>query len=256
MIDERAIIDPSANIAENVTIGPFSIIGPDVTIGKGTWIGPHVTINGPTTIGENNKIFQYASIGDAPQDIRYKGESTQLIIGDNNVIRESCTLNRGTPHGGGVTRVGDDNFLMAYSHIAHDCQVGNHNIFANGTSLGGHVVIADYAVFGGFSLIHQFVHVGSYCFCAMGCGTNKDVPPYMMISGNPATPHGINKIGLQRRGFSEESIRAIRSAYKTLYMSKLKLSEAILELEKVAENVAEVASLVEFIKQSERSIVR
>lgn len=256
MIHEQAIVDSSASIGDDVTIGAFSIIGPDVTIGDGTWIGPHATINGPTTIGKNNKIFQYASVGDAPQDIRYDNEPTELIIGDDNVIRESVTINRGTPHGGGVTRIGNKNFLMAYSHVAHDCQVGNENIFANGTSLGGHVVVEDCIVFGGFALIHQFVHVGSYAFCAMGCGTNKNIPPYMMIAGNPATPHGINKIGLQRRGFSDDSLKGIRAAYKKLYLSKLKLNDAITELETMTESCQEIIPLVEFIKNSERSIVR
>ena len=256
LISEHAIIDESASIAEGVSIGPFSIIGADVEIGEGSWIGPHVVINGPTKIGKNNKIFQFTSLGEEPQDIGYKGEPTKLEIGDNNIIRESCTMSRGTVHGGGITRVGDNNFIMAYSHIAHDCQVGSHVIFANGASLGGHVVIQDYVTLGGFALIHQFVKVGAYSFCGMGSGVNKDVPPYIIVTGNPADARGLNSVGLKRRGIETSAIKELKNAYRDIYTSGLKLTEAIEQIQAQYENCAEVNNFVEFIRNAERSIVR
>jgi len=256
LISEHAIIDESASIAEGVSIGPFSIIGADVEIGEGSWIGPHVVINGPTKIGKNNKIFQFTSLGEEPQDIGYKGEPTKLEIGDNNIIRESCTMSRGTVHGGGITRVGDNNFIMAYSHIAHDCQVGSHVIFANGASLGGHVVIQDYVTLGGFALIHQFVKVGAYSFCGMGSGVNKDVPPYIIVTGNPADARGLNSVGLKRRGIETSAIKELKNAYRDIYTSGLKLTEAIEQIQAQDENCAEVNNFVEFIRNAERSIVR
>lgn len=255
-IHPQAIIDPSAKIDEGVSIGPFSVIGADVQIGADTRVASHVVINGPTTIGTGNDIFQFASIGDAPQDISYKGEPTRLEIGNNNVIRESCTLSRGTVHGGGVTRFGDNNFMMAYAHVAHDCQVGSHGIFANGASLGGHVILGNYVTLGGFALIHQHVRVGSYSFCGMGAGVSKDVPPYMMVAGHPAEPHGLNAVGLKRRGFSSGEIQTLRQAYKLLYMSGMKLDDALDAIQQLDEACEKLAALVDFIKASRRSIVR
>jgi UDP-N-acetylglucosamine acyltransferase len=255
-IHPQALVDPSAEIDESVTIGPFSVIGPDVQIAAGTHIASHVVINGPTTIGKNNEIFQFASLGDAPQDISYKGEPTSLEMGDNNVIRESCTISRGTVHGGGVTRFGSHNFMMAYAHVAHDCQVSDNCIFANGASLGGHVELGDHVTLGGYALIHQHVRVGSYSFCGMGAGVSKDVPPYMMIAGHPAQPHGLNAIGLKRRGFDREEIKRLRQAYKLLYMSGLKLDEAVQAIEQIDTSCAKLAALIDFIKASKRSIVR
>jgi len=256
LISEHAIIDGSASIAKGVSVGAFSIIGADVEIGEGTWIGPHVVINGPTKIGKNNKIFQFASLGEEPQDISYKGEPTRLEIGDNNIIRESCTMSRGTVHGGGVTRLGSNNFIMAYSHIAHDCQVGNHVIFANGASLGGHAVIQDYVTLGGFALIHQFVKVGAYSFCGMGSGVNKDVPPYIIVTGNPADARGLNSVGLKRRGIEVSAIKELKNAYREVYTSGMKLTEAVERIQKQQGNCVEVGNFVEFIQNAERSIVR
>jgi len=256
LISPQAIISSSARIAEGVQIGPFSIIGDDVEIGEDTWIGPHVVINGPTKIGKRNKIFQFASLGEEPQDTSYKGEPTSLEIGDDNIIRESCTMSRGTPHGGGITRVGNNNFIMAYSHIAHDCQVGSYVIFANGASLGGHVVIEDYVTLGGFALIHQFVKVGAYSFCGMGSGVNKDVPPYMIVTGNPAEARGLNSVGLKRRGISAESIRALKNAYRDIYTSGMKLTDAVEQLQEKDKTCKEVANFIDFIRNAERSIVR
>jgi len=254
-ISPQAVIDPSAVIAEDVTVGAFSIIGEGVEIGAGTWVGPHVVINGPTRIGENNKIYQFASIGEAPQDIGYKNEPTQLEIGDNNIIRESVTMSRGTVKGGGVTQVGSHNFFMAYTHVAHDCQVGSHVIFANGASLGGHAVINDYVTLGGFALIHQFVKVGAYSFCGMGSGVNKDVPPYMIVTGNPADARGLNTVGLKRRGFSADTIKSLKNAYREVYTSGNKLVDAVEALQQT-EQCVEVSTFIEFIKNAERSIVR
>ncbi len=256
MIHPQAIVDPRARVGANVAIGAFSIIGPDVEIGEGTWIGPHVVINGPTRIGRDNRIYQFSSLGDAPQHFGYKGEPTRLEIGDRNIIREYCTFNRGTVAGGGVTRLGNDNFIMAYCHLAHDCHVGNNTIFANCASLAGHVTVGDYAVLGGFTVAHQFCRIGTYCMTALGAITFMDIPPYVTASGNPAEPHGLNLRGLKRRGFSEDAIDAIRQAYKTLYKSKLKLSEAVERLEKTGKRFPEVQHFVEFIKASERGIIR
>lgn len=256
MIDARAVIDPSASIDEGVSVGPYSVVGADVEIGRGTSIGPHVTINGPMRIGQDNRIHAYASLGDAPQDLTYAGEPTRVEVGDRNIVREFCTINRGTARGEGVTRIGDDNFIMAYCHIAHDCRVGSHTLFANGASLAGHVIVEDYAYLSGFVLVHQFVSIGAYCFCAMGSGIAKDVPPYCLVAGNPAKPHGLNSVGLERRGFTPEVLRQLRKAYKLLYKSHLKLGQAVAELELLAAESEEVARMVAFLKSSRRSIVR
>ena len=223
MIDSRAVISPQAYIAADVQIGPFCVIGPNVTIGAGTWIGPHVVICGSTRIGAGNKIYQFASLGDAPQDKKYQGEPTRLEIGDRNVVRESVTVNRGTVQGDGVTRIGDDNLLMAYAHVAHDCRLGNQIVLSNVATLGGHVEIGDFAILGGLSAVHQFTKVGAYCFIANNAAVTRDVPPYVMAVGQPAQPHSINAVGLRRRGFSEDQIRNVRRAYRVLYRSGLKL---------------------------------
>lgn len=256
MIDARAVIAPDAKIGDGVTVGPYTVIGSEVEIGAGTWIGPHVVIAGPTRIGRDNKIFQFASLGEAPQDKKYAGEKTRLEIGDRNAIREYCTINRGTVQGGGVTRIGNDNWIMAYVHIAHDCLVGDQTIFANSASLAGHVTVGDHAILGGFTLVHQFCMIGAHCFCGMGSVISMDVPPYVMVSGNPAKPHGINSEGLKRRGFSGEALRALREAYKLIYKSNLTLNEA---RERIAARVNECPDLVlltRFLEQSQRGIVR
>lgn len=256
MIDARAIIDPRARLAEDVTVGAYTIIGPDVEIGSGTWVGPHVVINGPTRIGRDNKIYQFASIGEGPQDKKYAGEPTRLEIGDRNVIREYASLNRGTVQGGEVTRIGNDNWIMAYVHIAHDCHVGNGTIFANAASLAGHVTVGDMAILGGFAIVHQFCRIGAHSFCAMGSAINRDVPPYVMVSGHMAEPHGINSEGLKRRGFSREAIQQIRRAYKLLYKSKLRLAEAMEQVELLAVECQEVRLLATFVEETARGIVR
>ncbi len=256
MIDARAIISPKAQLAADVTVGPFSIIGPDVQIGAGTIVGPHVVINGPTVIGADNHIFQFASIGDAPQDKKYKGEPTRLEIGDRNVFRENCTVNRGTTHDKGVTRIADDNLFMAYSHVAHDCQVGSKTVFANCASLAGHVEIGDWVILGGLTAVHQFVKIGAHAFLAGGAIVQRDVPPYIMVAGNPALPHAVNSEGLKRRGFSEQQVRNVRDAYRILYRSELKLAEAMEKLRVFGESQPEVRSFHDFIAASTRSIVR
>lgn len=256
MIDPRAVVSPQAEIAPDVQIGPFSVIGPGVVIGAGTWIGPHVVINGPTRIGKDNKIFQFASLGDEPQDKKYKGEPTRLEIGDRNVIRESATVNRGTAQGEGVTRIGDDNLLMAYSHVAHDCRLGNQIVLSNVATLGGHVEIGDFAIMGGLSAVHQFTKVGAYCFIANNAAVTRDVPPYVMAVGQPAEPHSVNAVGLKRRGFTEEQILNVRRAYRLLYRSGLKLKAALEQLDAAAATQAEIRPFVEFIRRSSRSIVR
>jgi len=256
LIDNHAIVDPGASIAPDVEIGPFTIIDKDVEIGKGSWVGPHVTINGPVKIGQDCKIFQYSSIGEAPQDKTYANEPTRLEIGDRNIIREFCAIHRGTVGGGGVTHIGNDNFIMAYVHIAHDSFVGNNTMFVNGASLAGHAIVEDFTILSGFTLVHQFVSIGAHCYCTMGSGIARDVPPYMMVSGNFAKPRGINTEGLKRRGFEPDVIRDLRKAYKILYKSKLTLEQAIDELNELSAECKEVGHLAEFIKNSRRGIVR
>jgi UDP-N-acetylglucosamine acyltransferase len=256
VIDRHAIVSPQAELAADVAVGPFSIIGPEVRIGPGTVVGPHVVINGPTTIGAGNRIYQFASLGDAPQDKKYAGEPTRLEIGDRNIFRESCTLNRGTIHDKGVTRVGDDNLFMAYSHVAHDCVVGCNTVFANCVSLAGHVEIGDWVILGGLSAVHQHCRVGAHAFLAGGSIVTRDVPPYVMVAGNHAVPHAINSEGLKRRGFTEEQVRGIREAYRLVYRCDLKLSEALARLEPSAAERPELRRFVDFIRSSTRSIVR
>lgn len=256
MIDPHALVSPRAELAADVAVGPFSVIGPDVRIGPGTVVGPHVIINGPTTIGACNRIFQFASIGDAPQDKKYSGEPTRLEIGDRNVFRESCTVNRGTTHDKGVTVIGHDNLFMAYSHVAHDCVIGSNTVFANCAALAGHVEIGDWVTLGGLTAVHQFTKVGAYAFLAGGTIVTRDVPPYVMAAGNPAEPHSINAVGLKRRGFTDEQIRSIREAYRIVYRCELKLSEALERLEPSASEQPELRLFVDFIRSSTRSIVR
>ncbi|QEP44289.1 acyl-ACP--UDP-N-acetylglucosamine O-acyltransferase [Ectothiorhodospiraceae bacterium BW-2] len=255
-IHRTAVIDPSANIAEGVRIGPYTIIGAGVTLGARCDIGPHVVISGPTVMGCDNRVFQFASIGAEPQDKTYRGEATRLVIGDRNTIREAATINRGTVKGGGETRIGNDNLLMAYIHIAHDCQIGHHTIFSNNASLAGHVTVDDHAILSGFTLVHQFCAIGAHAFTAMGSAVTRDVPPYLLVAGNVAEPHGINSEGLKRRGFKGETIRALKRAYKRLYRSGLPLKEALTELETMVAECAEIAPLVQFIQQSQRGIIR
>jgi UDP-N-acetylglucosamine acyltransferase len=256
VIDARAIVSAEAQLAPDVTVGPFSIIGPQVRIGARTVIGPHVVVNGPTTIGADNRIFQFASIGDAPQDKKYRGEPTQLVIGDRNVFRESCTINRGTTHDKGVTRIGNDNLFMAFSHVAHDCSIGNNTVFANSVAMGGHVEVGDWVILGGLTAIHQFIKIGAHAFLGGGAILSRDVPPYLMVAGNPAVPHGINAEGLRRRGFNEEQIRHIREAYRVLYRSDLKLADALARLAPLAQERPEIRTFVDFIDASTRSLVR
>ncbi|MBT8421633.1 MAG: acyl-ACP--UDP-N-acetylglucosamine O-acyltransferase [Gammaproteobacteria bacterium] len=256
LIHPTAVIDPSAELAGDVRVGPYSIIGADVSIGAGTEIGPHVVINGPTTIGSDNTIFQFASVGEAPQDKKYAGEPTRLEIGDRNTIREFVTINRGTTQDLGITRLGDDNWIMAYVHIAHDCQVGNQTIFANNASIAGHVRIDDYVILGGFTLIHQFCSIGKHAMTAFGTGIGMDVPPYVTVGGSPAKAHGLNMEGLRRRGFSEQSRKALRRAYRTLYREGLGLQDAISALREQEKDCKEVAVFVRFLEQQGRGIVR
>lgn len=255
-IHPSAIIDPGAELGANVSIGPYSVIGSDVVIGDESWIGPHVVINGPTTIGKENRIYQFASIGEAPQDLKYAGEATRLEIGDRNTIRECVTINRGTVNGGGVTQVGSDNLLMAYIHIAHDCVVGNSTIFSNNTSLAGHVTIGDQVILSGFTLVHQFCSVGDHAFTGMGSAISKDVPPYLMVAGNPGHPHGVNSEGLKRRGYTPESIRAIKKAYKLLYRSGLALEQAKQEIAAMAGEFEALKMFSDFLENAQRSIIR
>jgi len=256
LIHPQAIIDPSATIANGVSIGPFSVIGAGVEIAEGTVIESHVVIDGPTRIGRDNKIYSFAAIGGDPQDKKYAGEATELEIGDRNVIREYCTISRGTAQDVGVTRIGNDNWIMATVHIAHDCQIGNHTIFANSTTLAGHVIIEDYVILGGFTLVHQFCKIGAHCFTAMNSVISKDVLPFLMISGHMAKPHGLNSEGLKRHGFSNEALSQLRKAYKIIYRSGNTLEQAIAELEPLSQNCSEITQLLDFIKGVTRGIVR
>lgn len=256
MIHASAIVDSGARLAPGVSIGPWSVIGPDVEIGADTWVGPHVVIEGPARIGRDNRIYQFNSIGGIPQDKKFRGEHSLLEIGDRNVIREYCTFNRGTEGGGGVTRVGDDNWIMAYVHIAHDCQVGDHNVFANAATLAGHVVVEDHVTLGAFTVVHQFCAIGAYSFSAMGSVVFKDVPPFVTVAGNSAKPHGLNTEGLRRQRMSPETLRWLRRAYKALYMHGLTLEQALAQLREMGERCREVERLVEFLARSGRGIVR
>ncbi|MGR8931089.1 MAG: acyl-ACP--UDP-N-acetylglucosamine O-acyltransferase [Gammaproteobacteria bacterium] len=256
MIDPRAVIHPNAEVAEGVKVGPFTVIGADVQIDAGTEIGPHVVINGPTSIGKDNTIYQFASIGEDPQDKKYAHEVTRLEIGDRNVIREFCTMHRGTLQDQGVTQIGSDNLFMAYTHVAHDCVIGNHVIMANGASIAGHVHLGDHAILGGFTLVHQFTQIGEYSFSAMGSAITQDIPPYVMVGGRPTRPHGINSVGMERNGISPEVIRQIRQAYKILYKNNLRLEDAIEEMEGMAGESNELSNMVSFLRNVTRGILR
>jgi UDP-N-acetylglucosamine acyltransferase len=256
MIHATAIVDPAAKVAPGVEIGAYSIVGPDVEIGEGTVIGPHVVIEGATRIGRDNRIFQFASIGAIPQDKKFGGEKSALVIGDRNLIREFVTLNRGTGEGGGATRIGNDNWIMAYVHVAHDCTVGNHTIFSNNATLAGHVTIEDYVILSGFAGVHQFCRIGAHAFVGMGCLVNGDVPPFVMIAADYGRPRGINAEGLKRRGFDADRVAAIKRAYRTLYMGARPLDEAKRELGEQAASSDDVAEMLAFIEKSERALVR
>lgn len=256
MIHETAIIHPGAQLGANVSIGPYSIIGEHVQIGDGTTVAAHTVIHGHTTIGRDNQIFQFCSLGEIPQDKKYAGEPTRLEIGDRNIIREFCTFNVGTIQDVGVTRVGNDNWIMAYVHLAHDCQVGNNTIFANNASLAGHVHVGDYAILGGFTGVHQFCRIGAHVMTGISSVVFKDIPPYVMAAGQPAAPHGLNSEGLKRRGFSAPALAGLKRAYKILYREGLSFSEAQAKLAELAAEVPEVALISDFLTQSERGIIR
>lgn len=256
MIHQTAIVHPKAKLGTNVSVGAYSIIGEHVEIGDNTRIGPHVVVEGHTRIGRDNDIFQFCSIGASPQDKKYDDEPTRLEIGDRNTIREFCSFNVGTSQDAHVTRIGSDNWIMAYVHVAHDCQVGDHTIFANNATLAGHVHVGDWAILGGFTGVHQFCRVGAHSFCGVGTVLLQDLPPFVTVAGNPAAPHGINSEGLKRRGYSSEAIAAIKRAYRALYRSGLKLDEAREKIAEIVAEHAEVAPLAEFIAQSSRGIVR
>jgi len=256
MIHATALVDSGARIGANVEIGPYSIIGADVEIGDNTVIGSHVVIKGHTRIGRENRIFQFCSLGEVPQDKKYAGEPTRLEIGDRNTIREFCTFNLGTVQDAGATRIGDDNWIMAYVHIAHDCQVGNKTTFANNAQLAGHVVVDDWAILGGYTGVHQFCRVGAHVMTAVGTVVLQDVPPYLMAAGNTATPYGINVEGLKRRGFTAESLSALKRAYRTLYKSGLLLEEAKVKLAEEAKTQPDVQRFVDFLAVSKRGIIR
>jgi len=257
MIHPTAIVHPGARVGAGVRIGPFAVIGEHVEIGDGTHVGAHTVITGHTRIGRDNRIFQFASVGEIPQDKKYAGEPTRLEIGDRNTIREFTTLNVGTAQGGGVTRIGSDNWIMAYVHVAHDCIVGNHTIFANNTALAGHVEVDDHAILGGYTGVHQFCKIGAHVMTAVGTTIFKDVPPYVMASGSDgAEPHGLNAEGLKRRGFSAETLAALKQAYKTLYKSGLTLEEAKQALAEQAKAEPAVQVLLDFLARSTRGIIR
>lgn len=257
MIHPTAIIHPEARIAENVSIGAYSVIDKDVDVGAGSEIGTHVVISGPTQIGKSNRIYHHCSIGADPQDKKYRGETDSLLtIGDGNTIREYCSINRGTGPGGGVTRIGNDNWIMAYVHIAHDCQIGNANTFANNTTLAGHVIVEEQVILGGFTGIHQFCRIGRHSFSAIASVIVKDVPPYVLVAGNTARPAGLNREGLKRHGLDTEKMDTLRKAYKILYREGLLFKDALVRLDTLAAHSAEVAGFVAFIKASERGIVR
>lgn len=256
LIHPTAVVHPDAKLAADVRVGAYSVIGEHVTIGQGSEIGPHVVIEGATTIGCENKIFQFASIGSAPQDKKYAGELTRLEIGDRNTIRECCTLNTGTIQDGGLTKLGNDNWIMAYVHVAHDCMIGNHTILANNATLAGHVHLGDWVFLGGFTTIHQFCKIGAHAMTAFTAAVSQDVPPYVTAAGNRAKPAGINSEGLRRRGFSSDAILAIKRAYKTLYRQGLSLDEACEQLGEQGKAHPEVQLFIDFIAAADRGIIR
>ena len=256
MIHPSAFIDPKAELADDVEVGAFSIIDAKVRIGAGTRIGPHAVITGRTTIGENNHIFQFTSIGEQPQDMKYAGEDTELVIGDNNTIRELCTINRGSMQGGGMTRIGNNNWIMACVHIAHDCILGNNIIMANNASVAGHVTVGDHAILGGYALIHQYCDVGEHSFTSFASFVNQSIPPYVTVAGEKASVKGINSEGLKRRGYSAEQIKQVRRAYKAIYREGRSLEEAKAILTEMAADFPEVKPMADFLNSAERGIIR
>jgi UDP-N-acetylglucosamine acyltransferase len=256
MIHRTAIIDPSAKIAADVEIGPYCIVGPNVEIGTGTVLKSHVVIQGPTKIGANNEFYSFSTIGEDPQDKKYAGEATLLEIGNNNLFRENITVNRGTVQGGGITKIGDDNWIMAYVHIAHDCIVGNDNTLANNATLAGHVILEDKIILGGFTLVSQFNRIGSHAFSAMGSVISRNIPPYVLVSGHMAKPVGVNVEGLKRRGFSSQQIRNIKNAYKLVYRASLTLDEALSRISDIEQEDNELVDFIEFISKQEGGIIR
>jgi len=256
VIHPQAIVDASAKIADDVSIGPFSVIGANVEIGSGTTVASHVVINGPTKIGKDNRIFQFSSVGEKPQDLKFADEATELIVGDRNTIREFVTLHRGTPGGGNVTKIGNDNLLMANVHVAHDCIVGNHVILANATALAGHVVVDDHVILGGYTTVHQFTRIGAHAFTGFSTAIDRDVLPFFTVAGNRARAVGINKEGLKRREFSPESIRALQEAFKLLIKSSCSHKVALEKVEEIAKNDSNVRMMLDFLDSSERGWIR
>jgi UDP-N-acetylglucosamine acyltransferase len=256
LIDSKAIVDSHAELADDVSVGPYSVIGADVKIGAGTIIGSHVVIKGPTSIGKENRIYQFTSIGEDPQDKKYAAEITRLEIGDRNTIREFTSMHRGTQQDNCVTKIGDDNLFMAYTHVAHDCIIGNNVIMANGASLAGHVHLNNNAILGGFTLVHQFTQVGQYSFAAMGSAITQDIPPFIMVGGKPTRPHGINSVGMERNGISTEDIRLIRNAYKIIYKMNLRLEDAIEKMEDMSSDSKQLTDMISFLRNVSRGILR
>ncbi len=256
LIDSKAIVDSDAELADDVSVGPYSVIGADVKIGAGTIIGSHVVIKGPTSIGKQNRIYQFTSIGEDPQDKKYAEEITRLEIGDRNTIREFTSMHRGTQQDNCVTKIGDDNLFMAYTHVAHDCIIGNNVIMANGASLAGHVHLNNNAILGGFTLVHQFTQVGQYSFAAMGSAITQDIPPFIMVGGKPTRPHGINSVGMERNGISTEDIRLIRNAYKIIYKMNLRLEDAIEKMEDMTSDSKQLTDMISFLRNVSRGILR
>lgn len=256
MIDPTAIIDKHAELADDVTVGAYSVIGANVKIDSGTVIGPHAVIKGPTSIGKKNRIYQFTSIGEDPQDKKYASEITRLEIGDRNTIREFASMHRGTQQDNSVTRIGNDNLFMAYTHVAHDCIIGDHVIMANGASLAGHVHLKSHAILGGFTLVHQFTQIGQYSFAAMGSAITQDIPPYIMVGGKPTKPHGINSVGMERNGISAEDIRLIRNAYKLIYKMNLRLEDAIEQMEDLGSDSPQLSDMISFLRNVRRGILR
>jgi len=255
-IHPTAIVAPGAELDVGVSVGPYAVIGAGVRIGAGSTVGAHAVLKGPATIGRENRIFQFASIGEDPQDKKYRGEPTQLAIGDRNTFREFCTINRGTAQDEGVTRIGNDNWIMSYVHVAHDCVVGNEVIFSNNATLAGHVQVGDHVICSGFSAVHQFCRLGAHSFLGGFAAVTRDVPPYVIVGGQPTAPHGINSEGLKRRGFTADQLRNLKEAYRILYREQLQLSEARERLAVLAETQPELRILVDFIDKSERSLIR
>jgi len=256
MIGNEPVIDPSAKIGKDVTIGPWTIIGPEVEIGDGCDISSHVVIKSHTRLGKNNRIFQFASVGEDPSDKKYHGEVSWLEMGDNNIVREGATLHRGTESGGGITRIGSDNLFMPYTHVAHDCILGNHIIFSNNAAVSGHVIVEDWAILSGYAGVYQFLRIGAHSFVGGLTHINMDVPAFVVVKGTPAQPKGLNITGLERRGFSKETIRAIRQAYKIIYRQGLKIDEALKQLQPLVEEHADLQLLIDSIKASQKGIIR